>query len=184
MRGPSRTRHHGLRPGKGRPLPAVRSTEAGVDGRPAHVRTPRTIAQVTAFLALLRTADDMRREVEALLKTADLSSAQYNVLRILRGAPPEGLTCGDVIGGLIQHDPDVTRLMDKLERRGLLERGRDGKDRRVVRTRITEEGLRLLAGLDEPVDRLHEQQLGHMTAARLGELGALLEQARAGIGKS
>jgi DNA-binding MarR family transcriptional regulator len=79
---------------------------------------------------------------------------------------------------LIRHDPDVTRLMDRLEKRGLIARAREQQDRRIVRTTITADGLALLAGLDGPLDRLHEQQLGHMNERRLGALRTLLSEAR------
>ena len=123
---------------------------------------------------------ELERESVELLKTADLSPAQYNVLRILRGAGPEGATCGDVTSKLVKHDPDVTRLLDRLERRELIVRTREVSDRRVVRTRITKAGLALLAELDDPVDALHERQLGHLSrtatrrpaGARRGGAGA------------
>jgi DNA-binding MarR family transcriptional regulator len=134
--------------------------------------------QVSAALDVVRTADVLLRDFDDLLKAQDLSGAQFNVLRILRGGGSEGLTCGDVISRLVRRDPDVTRLMDKLERRGLLERGRDAHDRRVVRTRITDAGRALLASLDEPVDDVHERQLGHMSDERLRELVAILEDVR------
>jgi len=132
-----------------------------------------------AFLSIVQIAEEMQRGMAELLKTQDLSLAQYNVLRILRGAGPEGATCSDVGNGLIRHDPDVTRLMDRLEKRGLIERARDTKDRRVVRTRITKDGAALLAELDEPVDDLHARQLGHLGGKRLADLAAMLDEARA-----
>ena len=131
-----------------------------------------------AFVAIVQAAEEMQRAMAELLKTQDLSMAQYNVLRILCGAGPEGATCGDVSENLIRHDPDVTRLMDRLDKRGLIERARDTKDRRVVRTRITKAGAALLAELDEPVDELHARQLGHIGSKRLAELVALLDEAR------
>jgi len=120
----------------------------------------------------------MTREFVELLKPVDLSVAQYNVLRILRGAGEPGLSCGEIAGRLIQHDPDITRLLDRLEKRQLVARGRDAGDRRVVRTRISPLGLDLLAQLDGPVDALHHRQLGHMSEARLKELSAVVHQAR------
>lgn len=142
------------------------------------MRSKRTKAQSDAFLAIIGTAEDLQRGFSELFKTHDLSPAQYNVLRILRGAGPDGLTCGGISERLVQHDPDVTRLLDRLEKRALIERHRDQKDRRVVRTAITPTGLELLAQLDEPVDALHEQQLGHLSEAQLDELITLLEAAR------
>ena len=132
-----------------------------------------------AFLSIVQAAEEMQRGVAELLKTRDLSLAQYNVLRILRGAGPEGATCGTVSDNLVRHDPDVTRLMDRLDKRGLIERARDTKDRRVVRTHLTKAGMALLAELDDPVDELHARQLGHVGSKRLADLVALLDEARA-----
>lgn len=142
-------------------------------------RSKRARLQSTAFLELVRFSEEMKRGFTELLKPHDLSTALYNVLRILRGAGDEGLTCGSVADRLIQHDPDVTRLLDRLERRGLIERRRTDKDRRVVRTSITPAGLALLAELDAPVDDLHEQQLGHVPEEKLAQLLALVEEIRA-----
>jgi DNA-binding MarR family transcriptional regulator len=142
------------------------------------VRSKRTKAQSDAFLAIIGTAEDLQRGFSELFKTHDLSPAQYNVLRILRGAGPDGLTCGGISERLVQHDPDVTRLLDRLEKRSLIERHRDQKDRRVVRTAITHDGLELLALLDEPVDAMHELQLGHLSEAQLKDLITLLADAR------
>ena len=143
-----------------------------------YTRSRRSKAQADAYLAVVRTAEDMQRGFTELLKASDLSFAQYNVLRILRGAGTDGLTCGGVSERLVQHDPVMTRLLDRLEKRSLIERHRDQKDRRVVRTAITDSGLALLAQLDEPVDAVHEQQLGHLSEARLKELMTLLEEVR------
>ena len=144
-----------------------------------HKRSARTAAQVDAYLALITTAERFEREVVELLKGAGLSPSQYNILRILRGAGDAGLACGQVGGRLVRHDPDVTRLMDRLEKRGLLARAREQQDRRIVRTRITGAGLELLESLDAPVDDLHDRQLGHLNERRLGELKALLVEAGA-----
>src|ERR1700692_2517980 len=81
-----------------------------------------------AFLDLLRTCDLLSRRPAQLLKTEDLSATQYNVLRILRGSP-EGLPCGEIASRMITRDPDVTRLLDRMEKRGLISRSRDNKDR-------------------------------------------------------
>src|SRR5580698_4234281 len=96
-----------------------------------------------AFLDLLRATDMLSRGLIAVLKTEDLSSTQYNVLRILRGAP-EGLPCGEIGNRMITKDPDITRLLDRLEKRGLISRSREVKDRRTVTARITPAGLKLL----------------------------------------
>jgi DNA-binding MarR family transcriptional regulator len=112
-----------------------------------------------------------------VLKTHHLSANQYNVLRILRGSP-EGLPCGEIASRMITRDPDVTRLVDRLEKRNLISRCRETEDRRMVMVRITTEGLRLLGRLDEPVEKAHRKQLGHMGRERLRSLTELLHAAR------
>src|SRR5882724_5317457 len=129
------------------------------------------------FLDMLRTCDLVSRRPAQLLKTEDLSATQYNVLRILRGSP-EGLPCGEIASRMITRDPDVTRLLDRLEKRRLITRCRETKDRRMVMARITPEGLKLLTRLDEPVEELHRKQLGHMGKNRLLALADLLAAAR------
>ncbi len=130
------------------------------------------------FVALLQTTDTLAQEAEQLLKAAGLTGAQYNVLRVLRGAEPEGLACRAIGDRMISHDPDITRLLDRMEKRLLITRERQTDDRRVVKTRITPQGLSLLKTLDQPVHDLHERQFRHMSAARLKALSDLLEEAR------
>jgi DNA-binding MarR family transcriptional regulator len=130
-----------------------------------------------AFLELCRTTDVLGRRLTALLKAEDLSPTQYNVLRILRGAP-DGLACGEIGNRMITRDPDITRLLDRLEKRGLISRCRESKDRRMVTATITPEGLGLLGRMDEPVRAMHRSQLGHLGRARLGALTELLRAAR------
>jgi DNA-binding MarR family transcriptional regulator len=101
-----------------------------------------------AYLNLLRTADRLRRVADALMKPYDLSETSYNVLRILRGAQPDGLPCGAISERLLTVDPDVTRLVDRLERRSLVDRARSTSDRRVVQVHITASGLALLEEMD------------------------------------
>ena len=132
------------------------------------------------FLNLIQTTEDLSRPVEALFKASALSPAQFNVLQILRSAREEGLPCGRICEQMITRDPDMTRLLDRLEKRQLIERSRDGDDRRVVRARITAEALALLATLDEPLKEMHRRQLQHMNHDRLRALIELLEQARSG----
>ncbi|HEX3352856.1 MAG TPA: MarR family transcriptional regulator [Terriglobales bacterium] len=129
------------------------------------------------FLDLLRTTDLLSRGLARLLKPEDLSATQYNVLRILRGSP-QGLPCGEIASRMITRDPDVTRLLDRLEKRGLISRCRETQDRRTVVARITPEGLKLLASLDEPVRNAHRAQLGHLGRKRLIALSQLLSAAR------
>jgi DNA-binding MarR family transcriptional regulator len=130
------------------------------------------------FVALLRLADALSQEAEQLVKAAGLTGAQYNVLRILRGAEPEGLPCSGIGDRMISHDPDMTRLLDRMEKRGLITRNRQTDDRRVVKTRITPQALSLLKTLDQPVQELHKRQFRHIPAARLKILSQLLEEVR------
>ena len=117
------------------------------------------------------------RRLSGVLKAEDLSANQYNVLRILRGAP-DGLACGEIGNRMITRDPDITRLLDRLEKRGLISRCRESKDRRMVMATITPEGLDLLARMDEPVRAMHRSQLGHLGRERLAALTELLQAAR------
>ncbi len=139
-------------------------------------RPPRGQAQLAhdAFVALTRSADALSRGVETLLKSADVSPSQYNVLRILRGAGARGLCCHEVGERMITRDPDITRLFDRLEKRGLIERWRNEKDRRVVMARISKAGRALLTRLDGPVADLHHAQLGHLGESNLKQLIDLL----------
>src|ERR1700675_273919 len=129
-------------------------------------RKRRGCPEEALFLELLRTTDMLTRGLVSLLKTEDLSPTQYNVLRILRGSP-DGLPCGEIASRMITRDPDITRLLDRLEKRGLISRCRETKDRRMVMARITPDGLKLLSRLDEPVEEGHRKQLGHMGGDRL-----------------
>lgn len=131
------------------------------------------------FISLQKAADALGLEAEQLLKPHTLTGTQYNVLRILRGAEPEGLPCSAIGERMISHDPDMTRLLDRMEKRGLITRARQTTDRRVVKTRITSEGLALLKSLDQPVRELHKRQLHHISSARLKTLAGLLEEVRA-----
>jgi DNA-binding MarR family transcriptional regulator len=131
----------------------------------------------SASIDLFRTADLLSRAPAQVLKGEDLSPTQYNVLRILRGAP-SGLPCGEIAGRMITRDPDITRLLDRLAKRGLIARRRESKDRRIVLTKITPEGLDLLGRLDAPMQQVHHKQLGHLGPNRLTTLAQLLESAR------
>ncbi len=145
--------------------------------------------EAEVFLALLRTADSLLRQAEELLKPAGLSHTQYNVLRILRGAErgagrerkDGGLPCGEIAARMITRDPDITRLLDRLEARGLVARSREKQDRRVVQARITGPGMKLLRELDAPVEALHKQQLRGIAAGHLQTLLGLLDEVR-GVG--
>jgi len=131
-----------------------------------------------AFVNLLRTADALLQGVAETLKPLGLSPTQYNVLRILRGAKAKGLSCREIGERMITRDPDVTRLLDRLEDRGLAARTRSREDRRVITTHITDHGLQILGKLEEPIGDLHTRQLGHLKARQLCTLIELLEQTR------
>jgi DNA-binding MarR family transcriptional regulator len=147
------------------------TAQSSQSGRP--VGSP----EEAAFLDLLRTTDLLSRGMVRVLRSANLSPTQYNVLRILRGAP-EGLPCGEIASRMITRDPDITRLLDRLEKRELISRCRETRDRRTVWTRITPDGRKLLARLDAPVQATHRQQLGHLGPERLRTLTGLLRAAR------
>jgi len=136
-------------------------------------KTAAPDAQAT-FVTLLRTVERLRQGVLGLLKPAGLSEPQYNVLRILRGGPPEGLQCSQIGERMITRVPDITRLLDRLEQKGLLRRQRADNDRRVVRSQITAAGQKLLASLDKPVTLLHRKQLTRLNAIERGKLVELL----------
>jgi len=145
--------------------------------RSGNKRRRATCPEEAAFLDLLRTTDLLSRGLVQVLKIQDLSATQYNVLRILRGAP-DGLPCGEIANRMITRDPDITRLLDRLEKRGLISRCRESKDRRMVTARITTEGSKLLTRLDEPVREAHRKQLGHLGRERLRALTELLRAFR------
>lgn len=140
---------------------------------------PRRIASLeeNAFLELLRTSDQLVRGLAMALKSEDVSMTQYNVLRILRGSP-EGLPCGEIGSRMITRDPDITRLLDRMEKRGLISRWREERDRRMVLARITREGLELLSRLDDPVQETHRRQMRHLGREGLGALCQLLRKTR------
>jgi DNA-binding MarR family transcriptional regulator len=128
------------------------------------------------FVAILKAADSLSQEADQLIKAAGLTGAQYNVLRILRGAEPKGLPCSGIGERMISRDPDMTRLLDRMEKHNLITRERQKADRRVIKTRITPEGLKLLKRLDQPVHDLHRKQFCHLPLARLKRLAELLNK--------
>ena len=138
---------------------------------------PGSSPEEVAHLEMMRTVEALSHRFAQVLKAEDLSSTQYNVLRILRGAS-EGLPCGEIGNRMVTRDSDITRLLDRLEKRSLVSRCRETKDRRTVWTRITQEGLELLARLDEPVRAAHLELLGHLGTKRLNLLADLLRLAR------
>jgi DNA-binding MarR family transcriptional regulator len=139
---------------------------------------PSSALEHEAYLSLLRTADALARGAEEVVKPFGLSGTQYNILRILRGAGARGLCCREAAERMLTHDPDVTRLLDRLERRGLIVRVRASSDRRVITAQITPEGLRILAKLDKPIEECHQRQFGHLGPRRLAQLIEFLNSAR------
>jgi DNA-binding MarR family transcriptional regulator len=134
--------------------------------------------ELEVFLALLRTSGVLEQKQAHALRAHGLTGTQYNTLRILRGAGDAALTCSDIGERLVTPGPDVTRILDRLEGRGLVRRQRDLDDRRVVRARITEKGLQVLTALDGPIERNMLEILGHMGTEKLKSLLALLSEAR------
>ena len=139
---------------------------------------PFSTLEDEALVSLQRTADRLQGRLGDMLKPHGLSPTQYNALRILRGAGDEGRSCSEIAERMINRDPDITRLVDRLERRGRVKRCRDGKDRRVITTRITPVGLELLRSLDRPIEEFNRKLLGHMGEEQLRTLIKLLEAAR------
>jgi DNA-binding MarR family transcriptional regulator len=133
-----------------------------------------------AELNLVRTANLLTDNFERMLKPYAITGTQYNVLRILRGAEPDGLCRNEVSGRLLNRMPDATRLLDRMEEAGLVTRTRSTEDRRLVKTQITKKGRDLVDSLDEVVERQHHKQLGHMSEKQLRSLIELLTTARNG----
>jgi DNA-binding MarR family transcriptional regulator len=142
-------------------------------------RKPFASLEQEVFLEVLRTGHALVHDLVELLKPYGLTQPQYNVLRILRGAGAAGLPTGEVGDRMVaSREPDVTRLLVRMEDRGLLERERRTDNRRVVTARITREGLRVLKALDGPVAAMHATQLRHMSRRELELLAGLLERVR------
>lgn len=136
--------------------------------------TPHALAQ----LELMRTSDFATRAVARVLKPYGITPVQYNVLRILRGAGGEGLPCGEIADRMITQAPDITRLLDRMNKLGLLERKRQELDRRVVVVHISGKGLELVNSLDTIIQDHNQSMLHHFTKAQLTALIDLLELAR------
>lgn len=141
---------------------------------------PFSSREQEAYLSLLRTSDALQSRVEAKLKEFGLTGTQYNALRILRGAGADGIPCSEIGERMITRDPDVTRLLDRLQKRGLVERSRGKQDRRVIYGKITGAGLKLLREMDAPLEKHGREILRHVSQANLKLLIDLLEQIRGG----
>ena len=131
-----------------------------------------------ALLNLLRTADCLQRAFHRKTRGFGVTSTQYNVLRILRGAQPDGLTCSAIGSRMITAEPDITRLLARLMALKLIRQQRDKRDKRVVWTQISAEGLRLLLEMDPVIEKVPGELLGHLDGAELTALVRLLELAR------
>ncbi len=131
-----------------------------------------------AFLSIQRTADAISQKFEQFLKPWGISGTQYNVLRILRGAGVEGLRCGEIGERMVAHDPDITRLLDRMEKAGWIERARDTRDRRVVLTRINRQGLDLLREIDRPIEEFTREFGDHVPEKQYRRLIDILDEIR------
>src|SRR5215510_10826466 len=139
--------------------------------------TPHKLSRQKAVLiAILQSADQLRRQGEALLAPHDVTLQQFNVLRILRGARPEGLCTLTIAERMIEETPGITRLIDRLEKKGLVRRVRSEEDRRQVWCRITPAGERVLARLDDTVEQFDRAAVGGLSAADQDRLTVLLGQ--------
>ena len=141
-------------------------------------KRPFASLEEEVYLNLQRTSERLERRLAEGLRPHGLSPTQYNALRILRGAGAEGLPCGEVGERMVTHDSDVTRLLDRLAKLGLVERSRSERDRRVVVARATPKALRLLAQLDEPVEAMVRESMSRLSPARLEALNRDLERLR------
>jgi DNA-binding MarR family transcriptional regulator len=141
-------------------------------------KLPFSSVEEEALLNLMRTADAMQRAFHVAARHWRITSTQYNVLRILRGAQPEGLTCAAIGARMITAEPDITRLLGRLKTLKLIKQRRDRHDRRVVWTQISDAGLELLAAMNPEIEKLPLELLGHMSRTELAEFIHLLELAR------
>jgi DNA-binding MarR family transcriptional regulator len=139
---------------------------------------PFALPEEEAALSILRTADLIQQRTLEVLKPFEISGPQYNVLRILRGAR-EDLSCSQIAERMVNRDPDMTRLLDRMEARGLISRARDKQDRRVVKTRIAAEGMNILKRLDPLISEHHRRQFHGFGERQLNQLIDLMDQVRA-----
>jgi DNA-binding MarR family transcriptional regulator len=135
-----------------------------------------------ALLNLLRTADCLQRAMQRKTRSWGVTSTQYNVLRILRGSRPQGLTCSAIGDRMITAEPDITRLLGRLKAQKLVRQQRDKRDKRVLWTQISPAGLALLAEMDPVVQQAPRELLGHLTQEELTRLIHLVESARSHCG--
>jgi DNA-binding MarR family transcriptional regulator len=138
--------------------------------------------QQEAAVALFRTVDELRRRYDLLIDPFGITAQQYNVLRILRGVHPDPLPTLEIGERLIERVPGITRLLDRLEAKGLVRRARCTTDRRMVHCWISDEGLALLARMDDPIDQAGRESMANLTGAETETLIGLLERIREGTG--
>ena len=134
-----------------------------------------------SLLNIVRTADVLLQSLTLLMKPYQISPTQYNVLRILRGAGDQGVSCKEIAARLVARDPDITRLMDRLEQRGLIVRDRAKEDRRIVTHRLTPAGLDLMTELQRPLEAANRQFTKDLEPAELRKLVDVLEQIRTNL---
>ena len=147
------------------------------DSQVAAKRRARQPRGRTAYSTLLSTADKVRTFFETVCAPFDITGQQYNVLRILRGAEPDGLPTLTIAERMIERTPGITRMIDRLEAKGLVAREVRPHDRRCVYCRITQKGLGLLELLDGPVEEANRAAFRGLSAAELEQLVALLVKA-------
>ena len=146
-------------------------------GEEIHQFKPFASIEEELLVSLLRTTDLLQEQFEQMIRPFNISMTQYNVLRILRGAEPDGRTCGEIGERMIAREPDVTRLLERMEKAGLIKRTRDSADRRVVLTRITSCGLKLLDEM-EPKLREIDGLLKPMGERKIEAMLGLLDEVR------
>lgn len=151
---------------------------AGTTEPPKYHRPHFDSPQQEAFLNLWRTYDRLRLLEDELFGRFGLTAQQYNALRLLRAAHPKKLPTLNLAARLISRAPDITRLLDKLHERALIDRERPADNRRVVNVGITEQGLALLSQLADEVRACHQRQLGHLAPDEMETLVSLLRKAR------
>ncbi|MFT3880200.1 MAG: MarR family transcriptional regulator [Gemmatales bacterium] len=145
-------------------------------------KKPFDVVEEELFLNIMRSAEYLTRPFVCLFKATGLTGSQYNVLRILRGHGEEGIPCHEIAEQMVSYDPDLTRLLDRLEKAGMVKRERSTTDRRVVIARIAPAGLKLVNSLDQPIKDMHKKQLKHLSAAKMRTLIDLLEEIRSTAG--
>jgi len=157
------------------------SSEPSALQREIKQRRPFRSRAQEAAVSIMRTADVLRRDMTSVIEPYGITFQQYNVLRILRGASPDPLPTLEIGERMIEQTPGVTRLVDRLEAKGLVRRERCTEDRRMVHCWITPEGIELLAAMDEPVNDADERLLRHLSAEEVERLIAMLASVRAGV---